>query len=103
VFLGYADDDGKGWNDRDREMAKALHLFEHAQCPGCGFPKSEVWVESDSREHDYIAEEVQCQACAALESEKAGKKTEKGLHYYVVRHPRSEERHHPVEREVYEN
>lgn len=80
---------------QDQELAVSLILLERSRCPGCGHPKSEVWVEDADTEFDYIAEEVQCQACHRLESARAGNKTEKGLHYYLERMPRGEHRHEP--------
>ncbi len=78
------------WSAQDRELAVATILLERSKCPGCGQPKEHVWVEDrDDCEFDIIAEEVQCQACEALQSEQAGVKTEKGLHYYLEMRPKS--------------
>lgn len=88
MFLGTADETGDRWSARDRELAKALVLFEASLCPGCGHSKSETWVESEDSEFDYIAEEMQCLTCARLEDARSGNKTQKGLHYWIERRPR---------------
>lgn len=75
------------WSARDRELAKAKVLNDRNYCPGCGHPKSEVWVDPGDAKYHYIAEEVQCLTCARLQSEQDGAKTQKGLHYFIQRHP----------------
>ena len=65
-------------------------LNERSRCSGCGYPKSEVWVEPGEAEFEYLAEEVQCQTCARLESARSGERTQKGLHYYIERRPKGE-------------
>ena len=77
------------WSDQDRELAVSLILLERSRCPGCGQAKSKVWVEHDDCEFDVIAEEIQCQGCRALEDERSGTKTQKGLHYYLNMRPHS--------------
>lgn len=73
------------WSPQDRELAAAKLLQDRNVCPGCHHPKSMVWVEDP--DFDVIAEEAKCVVCEALDSERSGTKTEKGLHYYPVIRP----------------
>lgn len=84
------------WPTQDQELAVATILHDRSLCPGCHFPKSEVWVDPSDARYDYLAEEVKCLACGPLESERTGSKTEKGLHYYPVRRPLSGKQRTPA-------
>lgn len=67
----------------------SLFLAEGGDCPGCGHPKAETWIDSEAdAQYDYIAEEIQCITCARLESARGGEKHDRGLHYYIERHPK---------------
>lgn len=66
-----------------------MTLSEHANCPGCGHPKSKAWVDADDADELPIADDHQCLVCARLEAVRAGPKTEKGIHHTIEWVPRS--------------
>lgn len=63
MFLGRVPEPGEPlWLDRDRDYALALQAEEADTC-ACGEPRStSTLITSDS---EYIAEAIQCHACAA--------------------------------------
>lgn len=63
MFLGYKPDEGP-WSSRDRELAKALILFEQSRCSGCGQDSYEA--QDADTDGWWRTETVTCQACAAL-------------------------------------
>ena len=86
VFLGLTDDESKAWTARDRELAKALLLYEDTECSGCGQPVEES-LDPD-REGWYVVEPVICAGCQALAKAAERERPEPGLRLRVKPDPR---------------
>lgn len=68
MFLGHSSDGpGAAWSPRDRELAKALLLYERSICDGCGQPAHEA--QDPDKEGWYQVDTVICAGCKALATE----------------------------------
>ena len=83
MLLGITKDDGGPWSPRDRELAKALLMYERAICSGCGQPAHEA--QDPDRLGWYQVERHICVACMAIE--KSVEKPEPGLRLSVHMDP----------------
>lgn len=84
VFLGQRGDEGP-WAARDRELAKALDLYEASVCKGCGHSVHETY--DPDREGWYQVEVETCAACRAKEMHGKDEKPEPGQKMFVVLDP----------------
>lgn len=89
MFLGQRGDEGP-WTARDRELAKALALYEGSLCKGCGHSVHETY--DPDRENWYEVEVEICAACRALETHAKDEEPEPGQKAYAVLDPAYEKR-----------
>lgn len=84
MFLGQRGDEGP-WAARDRELAKALDLYEGSLCKDCSHSVHETY--DPDREGWYTVEVETCAACRAKDLHDRDHKAEPGEKRYVVLDP----------------
>lgn len=78
VFLGY-NEPGGPWSARDRELARALFLYEGSLCSGCGLDANTA--QDPDREGWVIVDVSTCAGCKARDVEAKSSGSEPGVKY----------------------